>query len=203
MDEPRLIQDAQSGDLDAFNCLVLAYQDLAFNLALRMLTDEDSADDAAQNAFISAYRNIKSFHGGSFRAWLLRIVTNQCYDELRRQKRHPNIPLEPVNDEDNEEIESPRWMASNDLSPEEQLERAELEHAVQHCLQNLPDDFRAVVILVDIQGMDYEEASQAVHKPLGTIKSRLARARLKMRDCLQKVQELLPGLLRLDSEEQE
>jgi RNA polymerase sigma-70 factor (ECF subfamily) len=108
-----------------------------------------------------------------------------------------------VNDEDNEEIESPRWMASNDLSPEEQLERAELEHAVQHCLQNLPDDFRAVVILVDIQGMDYEEASQAVHKPLGTIKSRLARARLKMRDCLQKVQELLPGLLRLDSEEQE
>jgi RNA polymerase sigma-70 factor (ECF subfamily) len=62
MDEPRLIQDAQSGDLDAFNCLVLAYQDLAFNLALRMLTDEDSADDAAQNAFISAYRNIKSLH---------------------------------------------------------------------------------------------------------------------------------------------
>ncbi len=203
MDETHLIQDAQNGDLDAFNRLVLAYQDQAYNLALRMLVDNDAADDAAQNAFISAYRNIKTFRGGSFRAWLLRIVTNQCYDELRRQKRRPTIPLEPVNNDDDEEIESPHWLASEDLSPEERLERTELEHAVQHCLQNLPADFRAVVILVDIQGMDYEEVSQAVHKPLGTIKSRLARARLKMRDCLNKIQELLPGLRRLQCEEQE
>lgn len=203
MDEPRLIHDAQHGDLDAFNRLVLAYQELAYNLSLRMLTDEDAADDATQNAFIAAYRNLNSYRGGSFRAWMMRIVTNQCYDELRRRKRHPNIPLEPVNDDDSEEIESPSWLASDELSPEQQLERMELEHAVQHCLQGLPADFRAVVIMVDIQGMDYEEVSQSVNTPLGTIKSRLARARLKLRDCLHKVQELLPNLLRLHSEEQE
>ena len=99
MDEAGLIKDAQQGDLDAFNRLILAYQDRVHNQAFRVLGESQSADDATQEAFLSAYKNLRSFRGGSFRAWLLRIVTNACYDELRRRKRRPTTPLEPVDDE--------------------------------------------------------------------------------------------------------
>ena len=198
MDEQALVADALHGNLDAFNCLVLAYQDLAFNVAYRMLADEDLAADAVQNAFISAYKNLRTYRGGSFKAWVMRMVTNGCYDELRRQKRRPTVSLEPVNREDGEEMESAEWLRSDDPQPEEAFDTAELEHALQHCLENLPADFRSVVVLVDVQGMDYEEVSQSVKVPLGTVKSRLARARLKLRDCLQQFQELLPPQFRLD-----
>jgi RNA polymerase sigma-70 factor (ECF subfamily) len=194
-----LIQDALKGDLDAFNRLVLAYQDIVYSQAYRMMGEQEAAEDAAQDAFISAYRKLDSYRGGSFKAWLLRIVTNICYDELRRRKRRPTTPLEPV-DNDNEEIESPRWMSDPGETPEEHAERMEVARALQACLQDLPDEFRAVVALVDIQGMDYTEAAQAVGTPLGTVKSRLARARMRMRDCLQGVWELLPDSMRLVGE---
>ena len=177
------------------------HQELAYNLAYRMLSDGPSAEDATQTAFLSAYRNLNNYRGGSFRAWLLRMVTNTCYDELRRLKRHPTTPLEPTDSEDDEEIESPRWLADDHLSPEQTLEQVELEQAVQNCINNLPEDFRSVVIMVDVEGMDYQEVSEAVGKPLGTIKSRLARARLRMRDCLEPVRELLPAGIRLEREE--
>ncbi|PKN97245.1 MAG: RNA polymerase subunit sigma-24 [Chloroflexi bacterium HGW-Chloroflexi-4] len=203
MDETVLIQSAMKGELDAFNRLILAYQDLAFNVAYRMLNDEDQAADAVQNAFISAWRNLSTYRGGSFKAWVMRMVTNGCYDELRRQKRRPTTPLEPLGNEDQEEMDSPQWMASDDPQPETTLEQAELEHALAHCLDNLPVDFRAVVVLIDVQGMDYEEVAQSTRAPLGTVKSRLARARLKMRDCLQGFQELLPAQYRLEGEVRE
>jgi RNA polymerase sigma-70 factor (ECF subfamily) len=148
---------------------------------------------------ISAYKNIHSFRGGSFKAWLLRIVTNACYDELRRRKRRPTTPLEPV-DVENEEIESPYWIADPGELPEETAERSQLGDAIQDCLNGLPDDFRVVVVMVDVQGMDYQEASTLMEIPLGTIKSRLARARLRLRDCLQGFWELLPDVFRLGDE---
>lgn len=199
MDEAALIELARKGDLDAFNRLVLAYQDMAFNLAARMLNDDDSAEDVTQTAFISAYRSLDSFRGGSFRAWVMRMVTNACYDELRRRKRRPTVSLEPVNDDD-EEIESPAWLADDGPSPEDALERAELESALQACLQGLPEDFRVVVLMVDVEGLDYQEVSVATGKPLGTVKSRLARARMKMRECLRQYWELLPSVFRLGDE---
>jgi RNA polymerase sigma-70 factor (ECF subfamily) len=199
MNESALIHDAQHGDLEAFNRLVLAYQDALYNTALRILGDEDRAADATQEAFISAFRAINSYRGGSFKAWLLRTVTNACYDELRRQKRRPTTPLEPENDDDRE-IESPRWLADSSMNPEEKFEAAELEHAIQHCLEALPTDFRAVVVLADIQGLDYTEIAAAVRAPLGTVKSRIARARLRLRECLQDFWELLPAAFRLESE---
>lgn len=107
------------------------------------------------------------------------------------------IPLESQNPEDGEEIESADWLASDDPQPEQAFDQAELEHALQHCLENLPPDFRAVVVLTDVQGMDYEEVSRAVRTPLGTVKSRLARARQRLRDCLRQFQELLPAQFRL------
>src|SRR3970282_77825 len=104
MDEDVLIEEAKRGDLDSFNRLVLAYQDQAYNVAYRIVNDSEVAADATQNAFISAYRALGGFRGGSFRAWILRIVTNACYDEIRRLKRHTGIPLEPL-DSEGEEIE--------------------------------------------------------------------------------------------------
>lgn len=199
MDEFNLIRDAQHGDLEAFNCLVLVYQTVLFNTALRILGDEELAADATQEAFLSAFKALNSYRGGSFKAWLLRTVTNACYDELRRKKRRPTTPLEPET-EDGDDVETPRWLADPSASPEDQLNQAELEHAIQHCLDALPMDFKTVVVLADLQGLDYTEVARAAHVPLGTIKSRLARARLRLRDCLRAFRELLPASLRLDEE---
>jgi RNA polymerase sigma-70 factor (ECF subfamily) len=199
MDEPALIQTAQNGDLDSFNTLILHYQDRVYNTAIRILGDEDQAADAAQEAFISAFRSINSFRGGSFKAWLMRTVTNACYDELRRQKRRPTTPLEP-DTADGEEMDSPRWLADPNMTPAEKSEADELEHAIQHCLDALPTEFRTVVVMADLQGLDYTEVASAVHVPLGTIKSRLARARLRLRECLRSFEELLPSSFRLEEE---
>lgn len=199
MDEQILIRDAIKGDLDAFNRLVLAYQDLAYNVAYRMLGDDALAEECTQESFLSAFRHLGTYRGGSFKSWVLRMVTNACYDEIRRQYRHPTVPLEPVNDDD-EEIESPSWLAADEPSPENISETKEIDQAIQHCLGTLLPDFRTVIVLVDVQGMDYDEVSESIKTPLGTIKSRLARARQKMRDCLQGFEELLPSIFRLDSE---
>lgn len=199
MDEAALIQAARQGDLDAYNRLVLAYQEVVYNQAYRMMGEPDAAEDAAQDTFISAFRHLTGYRGGSFKAWLLRIVTNACYDELRRRKRRPTTPLEPL-DSNEDEVESPHWITDPGEGPEQAAERSELASALQSCLDGLPDDFRAVVVLVDVQGMDYIEAARVVSKPLGTVKSRLARARLRLRDCLQGFWELLPASFRLEDE---
>jgi RNA polymerase sigma-70 factor, ECF subfamily len=199
MDETALIDSAKHGDLDAFNRLVLAYQNMVYNQAYRMVGDLDVAEDAAQDAFIIAFRKLGTYRGGSFKAWLLRIVTNLCYDELRRRKRRPTTPLEPT-DHDDDEIESPRWLSDPSETPEQAAERVELARALQYCLEGLPPDFRAIVTLVDIQGLDYAEAAQAMASPLGTVKSRLARARTRLKDCLRGYQELLPVSFRLKEE---
>ena len=200
MDETALIQEAKHGDLDAFNRLVLAYQDQVYNLAFRLLGDDPSAQDATQIAFINGYQAIRSFRGGSFRAWILRILTNACYDELRRQKRKPTEDLNPVDTDSGEEMEDPAWLSDDSQSPEDHIEQQELERAIQNCLGGLPEEFRTVIVLVDVQGMDYQEASEIVKTPLGTIRSRLARARQRVQDCLQNAGELLPEKYRLNDE---
>ncbi|MGZ6316319.1 MAG: RNA polymerase sigma factor [Anaerolineales bacterium] len=199
MDEVALIKSAQHGDLDAFNSLVLAYQDILFSTALRILGDDELAADATQDAFISAFRSLNGYRGGSFKAWLLRTVTNACYDELRRKKRRPTTPLEP-DASDGDEMDTPRWLADPGLTPEQSAEAVELEHAIQHCLESLPLEFRTVVVMADLQGLDYTEVAAATRAPLGTIKSRLARARLRLRECLQGFGELLPATMRLEGE---
>ncbi len=199
MDEAALILAAQRGDLEAFNRLVLFYQDMVYHQAYRMMGEAHTAEDATQETFIVAFHKLRSYRGGSFRSWLLRIVTNKCYDELRRRRRQPSVPLEPRNPEE-EEVEAPNWLADGRESPEMAAERMELARAIQECLKRLPPEFRAVVILVDLQGMDYQEAAQASGAPLGTVKSRLARARASMQRCLQSFRELLPGVYRLSKE---
>jgi len=201
MDEQALIQDALDGNLDAFNILVVNYQDMAYNVAYRVMGEYGAASDACQEAFISAYQKLHQYRGGSFKSWLLRIVTNACYDELRRRQRKPVTALTPETD-DGDAVEDPYWIEDDQASPEEQTEQAALEKAIQHCIGELEDKFRTILVLVDVEGMDYEAASDIVNTPLGTVKSRLARARSRVQDCLQGFWELLPDIFRLNNEEE-
>jgi len=182
-DERALISATLAGDLDSFNTLALAYQNLVYNVAFRILGERFSAEDAAQQTFIFAFRKLSSFRGGSFRSWLLRIVTNVCYDELCRLKRHPTSSLE-FQDEMGAEIESLKWMVDPGELPEDELERVDLARTIQACIDELPLEYRLVVILVDIQGLDYAETAKTLGLPMGTVKSRLARARARLCLCL-------------------
>lgn len=193
MEQTTLIQSAQRGDLDAFNQLVLAYQDRLFNIAAGMLGDEDNAADAVQNAFIHAFRNLFYFRGGSFDSWLFRILKNVCYDELRRQKRQFTLPLEPICD-DGEEFDTPLWLMDTSQDPTSTAEGAELTRAIQCGLQTLAPEYRMALILVDIDGLGYAEAAAVASVPIGTVKSRLARARMKLCQALRQHIDLLPDM---------
>jgi RNA polymerase sigma-70 factor (ECF subfamily) len=197
MDEAALIKDAQKGDIASYNTLVLHYQERVYNIAYRVMGEADSASDATQEAFIAAFRSIHTFRGGSFKAWLSRIVTNACYDELRRRKRRPQASLDVLYVED--EAPNPHLVAHSE-TPEQYTQRMELQAAIQSCLQDLPEDQRVAAVLSDIEGFSYEEIATTVGVALGTVKSRLSRARLRMRDCLQGFEELLPAAYRLTSE---
>jgi RNA polymerase sigma-70 factor (ECF subfamily) len=179
-----LIEKALQGDLDAFNQLVLEYQSLAYNHAYALLGDQALAEDATQDSFIRVFQNLASFRGGSFRSWLLRIVTNMSYDFMRRTKRHPTRPLFP-DDENGEETESPTWLADPSPSIEATVEEKEFSEGIYQILHELPDVYRSVITLVDLYELDYNEAAYILKVPIGTIKSRLARARLQMKEKLQ------------------
>lgn len=201
MDESGLIRDAKRGDLDSFNRLVLAYEGVAYHVAFRIMGEQQSAEDATQDAFISAYISLKSFRGGSFRSWLLRIVTNACYDELRKRKRRPASSLDDLTDAGiGFDGEQSSGLFTNQQRPEREVEQYELRKAIKRCLDLLPVEYKIVAVLVDVQGFNYQEASDVIQKPLGTVKSRLARARGRLRDCLQDTWELLPGKYRLEDE---
>lgn len=195
--EKALIQAAQRGDLEAFNLLILRYQNLLFGIALRLLGDEDTAADAVQEALISAFRRFHTFRGDSLKSWLARVVVNASYDELRKKRRQHSVPLEQLNAE-GEEIESSAWLVDPLADPEVQFESSELETAIQSSLAKLPAVYRLMLVLVDIEGMSYEEAAQAAGIPVGTVKSRLARARVQMQKTLQSSGELLPVSYRMD-----
>jgi RNA polymerase sigma-70 factor (ECF subfamily) len=197
MNEQTLIRAAQRGDLEAFNGLVSLYQDFLFRVAMNILGDEDVAGDATQQAFLSAFRNLRSFRGGSLRSWLSRITVNACYDELRRLARNKDIPLQ-VYDQDGEEIESSSWLADPGPSPEEQAENSDLANAIRDSLGALPEHYRLAIQLVDIEGLSYEETATALNLPVGTVKSRLARARNALRLSLQRYPETLPSAYILD-----
>ncbi len=194
-DEPQLISASQAGDLQAFNMLVEHYQHRLYALAYRMLGDPEAAADATQDAFLAAYRNIRRYRGGSFIAWLLRIATNACYDQLRARKRRPQISLDAVEPDADE---APRQFTDSGESPDERILRDELAREIERRLQELPDDQRLAVILSDIQGYSYDEIAAATGWPLGTVKSRLSRGRTHLRDAL-RAGELLPAYYRLGS----
>jgi RNA polymerase sigma factor (sigma-70 family) len=194
-DELALLAAARRGEVEAFNGLVLRYQSRAYNLAYRLLGDSASAADATQEAFIHAYQRLSEFRTGYFRAWLLKIVTNACYDELRRQRRRPQVSIEALST-DSPDYALPQLVSDPADTPEQIAVRRDLDQIIQACLNQLENSFRTVAILIDIQGYDYQEVATIIGANLGTVKSRLSRARAKLRDCLQGAGELLPRAFR-------
>lgn len=197
-EERELVERARKGDLEAFNSLVIAYQNTAYNVAFRILGNHPDASDAVQEAFIKAFKGICKFKGGSFKSWLLRIVTNTCKDVLRARRRKPATPLYPLNAKKGEiEQERVSFLSSNGENPENYAERQELARLIQQAIDQLPFDHKAVIVLSDLEGLDYNEIAEALGIPLGTVKSRLSRARARVRDYLLAHQELLPPRYRL------
>ena len=189
-DESELVERSKGRDLSAFNQIVEHYQSHVFNLAARILGDRAAAEDVAQETFISAFRAIDGFRGGSLRGWLLRIASNRSYDSIRLTKRRSENSLD-------ESLENPSFQpASKDPSPEQMALRGELRDEIQNAVLSLPPDQRAVVVMIDVQGLSYDEASEATGVSLGTVKSRLSRARAAVRGHLLERSELLPDQFR-------
>lgn len=196
MDQPYLIERSLNGDLNAFNELVIEYQNLAYSVAYRLLDDTDAAGDAVQDSFIKAFRALDNFRGGSFKSWLMRIVTNTCYDVLRARQRRKTDSLEafPVEDE-----YIPALVDKSE-SPQQYVERQELAQIIALAIQHLPEDQQVSIILCDIEGHTYEEIAEISGVAIGTVKSRISRARGKVRDYLIQHPELLPLTFRPNAE---
>jgi len=185
--EESLIARVQLGDEAAFGELIERYQKQVFNIALRYVHNYDDASDITQEVFIKAYRSVSGFKGKSrISTWLYRIAVNMCLDFIRREKVHSRglVPLEIKDDEDGDyELPAPDFS----YAPEQVAEQRELQEALQKALDSLPPISREIVMMRDINGMSYQEIADALHIELGTVRSRLARARIRMRNKLIKM----------------
>jgi RNA polymerase sigma-70 factor (ECF subfamily) len=186
-DEPAIVAAAVAGDRSAFARLVEHYQGACYGLAWRLLGDRDLAADATQDAFIHAYDHLGSYRGGVFRSWLMRITANASYDILRRSQRRPTTAL-PDPDAGEADIPDPFG-----VNPVAESARSELYRALDAALRRLPEDQRTAIILCDVYGMDYHEVSVVIRSPVGTVKSRIHRGRLRLRELLADQRELFEG----------
>lgn len=180
------------GDLDAFNQLVVTYQNLAYSVAYRTLQDDAAAADAVQDSFIKAYRAIDGFQGGSFKSWIIRIVANTCYDQLRSRQRRFTDSLDDMAETEEyvPALEDPAG------DPHDRFEQVELGALIERSFAALPADQRLVLTLCDVHGFAYDEIAEMTGVPMGTVKSRINRARARVRDYLLQYPELLPSTFR-------
>ena len=188
-DESAIIQRCKQGDLSAFDELVRLYEKQVYNFAYRLAGNYDDANDIAGETFIKVFHAIETFRGdANFSTWLFRVVTNLYLDERKRSKAHMNIPLDEYIDLDESTVT--RQIEDTSPSPQELLESKERGDVLQSVIQTLPDYQRAMVLLFHTQGKSYEEIAEIMGLPIGTVKSRLNRARLALRDKLGPVLEL-------------
>jgi RNA polymerase sigma-70 factor (ECF subfamily) len=183
-DEAAVIARAADGDRTAFAQLMEHYQSACYGLAWRLLGDADRAADATQDAFVHAYTAMRSFRGGIFRSWLLRITANASYDILRRQQRRPSSPLPDPEDG------APELPDPGAANPYAEAARGELYRHLERALRLLPPDQRTAVVLCDVYGMDYNEVAAMTESALGTVKSRIHRGRLRLRELMAEHREL-------------
>lgn len=181
---PEMLQAAQSGDDHAFGLLITHYHQMAKRVAQQILRTEEAAADAVQEAMIKVYRALPRFEEGNFRSWLLRIVTNTCYDHLRRQKRRRALSLDELTEGSDSEAALGEHSHDTVEDPETVAIQHERMQLLLAAIDDLPAWHRNVVLLIDVHGMDYEEAAEQLGVPLGTVKSRLSRGRAALRDRL-------------------
>jgi RNA polymerase sigma-70 factor (ECF subfamily) len=198
--EQQLIAKAAGGDLDAFNQLVLTYQNLAYSVAYRTLQEEDAAADAVQESMIKAFRSLSGFQGGSFKSWIIRIVVNTCYDALRSRKRRRTDSLDDFAAGDDYGADgagdySPQLEDPGER-PDVYVQRMELSQLIEQSIARLPAEQRLALTLCDVHGYAYDEISDMTGMPMGTVKSRINRARAKLREYLLQYPELLPASFR-------
>lgn len=185
--EAQLLERCKAGDVSAFDDLMARHQQRVFNLCLWLLRDHDAASDAAQETFIRAFRAIGNFRGDcAFSTWLHRIAVNVSGDSTTKRKRGP-LPLTDLTTDDSPPPEAVAPLRENPL---ETLARNERQHAVREALNQLSEHHRLVLVLFDIQGYSYEEIAEVLELPIGTVKSRLNRARAALRDKLETRREL-------------
>jgi RNA polymerase sigma-70 factor (ECF subfamily) len=182
-----LLERARDGDLGAFNDLVVCYQDMLFALVVRMVPDRDSASDAVQEAFFSAYRNMGGFRGGSVKSWLSRIAINAAMDAQRLKKRRPADPYP--------ELEDDTWQPPADASadPVTTSLTSERHRALNGALAQITNDQRTAIVLYDVEGYDYAEIADMTGVSIGTVKSRIHRGRLALRGLLIERMDLFRG----------
>ena len=183
-EEYALVQRIQSGDSDAFAVMMDLYQKQVYNLALRTVGNPEDAADMTQEAFLRAYRAIGSFRGDSkLSVWLYRLTQNVCIDFLRSKGRKPTVSLTVENEADEvQELD----VADDRFDPEEQYQRKALRDAVRRGLMALPEEYREILILREINGLSYAEIGERLQLEEGTVKSRLVRARKKLCEFLQR-----------------
>lgn len=183
-EEYALVQRIQSGDSDAFAVMMDLYQKQVYNLALRTVGNPEDAADMTQEAFLRAYRAIGSFRGDSkLSVWLYRLTQNVCIDFLRSKGRKPTVSLTVENEADEvQELD----VADDRFDPEEQYQRKALRDAVRRGLDSLPEEYRAILVLREINGLSYAEIGEQLQLEEGTVKSRLFRARKKLCEFLQR-----------------
>lgn len=181
--ETNLVEAAQRGDLSAFNQLVLTYQDALYGWVMSHVQDDETAEDITQQTFITAYQKIHTLHDGSFRAWIFKIARNRSIDEIRYRRRHPSTSLDD-DPQDANLVDLFSVLPSGAPLPEEVVIQAEQTRWLDRLLNNLPEPFRVALELVELHEMEYQEAAAVLNLPLGTLKSRVARARLRLRELL-------------------
>ncbi len=182
MSDKELAEKAKAGDQSAFEQLVIENQNKVYSLALRLVNDREEAADLAQEAFVKAWQGLSSFQGeSSFATWVYRLTTNVCIDHLRKKKRRKGVePSVSLNDEESGWAEPADW----ESDPQLLLERSERGKALARALARLPDWQRRTLVLRELSGLSYQEIGDALDIDLGTVKSRIARARLSLRKIL-------------------
>ena len=186
--DDELVKMVKRGRRDAFNEIVNRYQSKIINIAYGMLSSEDDAFDAAQEVFIRVYKSLGEFNGESLLStWIYRITTNICNDILRKRQR----TVQTTTIEHDEDEDSPiLHIRDKAPTPEERLEQKEHVRVIREALNEMSEDSRTVLVLFDIQGLSYDEITEALDLPLGTVKSRLSRARTQLRKILLEKGEL-------------
>jgi len=184
-----LVKRSKSGDIEAFEQLIFDYQKKAYNIALRVMGNQEDAKDMCQEAFIRIFKSIEGFkEQSSFSTWMYRIVTNVCLDEIRKKKKSETVSLDGTYETENGQIHFET--VSDDDTPEEAYIRIEKKRIVLKSINELSEEYKTVIVLRDIQGFSYEEIANILCCSIGTVKSRINRGRNTLKDKLKTALEL-------------